>query len=68
MSHLNYRGVSYEIRDSYAGFAGFYRAIVGTFDGGNRQIIDAENFEEMATQIDIYLKSEEQRLRDRGND
>lgn len=68
MSHLNYRGVPYEIRDSYAGFPGFYRAIVGKFDAGNRGIINAESFEKMAAEIDGYLESEEKRLRGREND
>lgn len=55
MFQPSYREVFYEIRDSYVGQPGFYHAIVGTFDGCDRQIINAETFEEMTELIDIYL-------------
>lgn len=55
MSCLSYRGVSYVIRDSYVGYPGYYEAIVGSFAGGDRRVIRAESFEELAAEIDAYL-------------
>lgn len=52
-----YRGIEYEIRDAYVGYPGFYYAIVGSFDAGDRRIINAESFEELAAEIDAYLDS-----------
>ncbi len=50
-----YRGIAYEIRDSYVGFPGFATAIVGTFEGGDRHVINAETYEELTQEIDAYL-------------
>lgn len=55
MPDLVYRGIAFEICDAFAGFPGFYKAIVGTFEGGDRKIINAESFEEMVEIIDKYL-------------
>lgn len=54
-----YRGIAYKLRDSYVGYPGFATAIVGTFDAGDRRVINAETFEELTQQIDAYLDAKE---------
>ena len=54
-----YRGIAYQTRDSYVGYPGFATAVVGTLDGGDRRVINAETYEELTQQIDAYLDAKE---------
>lgn len=55
---MSYRGIAYTTRDAYVGYPGFYSAVVGTFAGGDRRVIEAETYEELCREIDAYLDAE----------
>ncbi|WP_218240489.1 hypothetical protein [Comamonas fluminis] len=61
-----YRGIKIKIQQSFDGLPGFYTAIAGTFDGGDRAILDTTCYEEMIEAIDEYFEWKKQRDAERG--
>lgn len=50
-----YRGIEYSVRDSFVGYPGYYQAMVGSFEGGDRREISVETYEELVREIDAFL-------------
>ena len=50
-----YRGIEYSVRDSFVGYPGYYEAVVGSLEGGDRRMISVESYEELVKEIDAFL-------------